>query len=161
MEIAEDVYGPRERAGADRFAAHRSGRTALGTVWLYEARHGLGLRVMNQLLMGAGVPERASGLTAPRKPDCAWRQRRPESASTTAERHQTRPSRSRARRLHGVDTPVMANVDRLARSLPDARNILDELTRRHVRLSLGGSLPHPTDLLLAKAEGRLRGNSPS
>jgi DNA invertase Pin-like site-specific DNA recombinase len=29
-------------------------------------------------------------------------------------------------------------TDRLARSLPDARDILDELTRRNAKLSLGG-----------------------
>ncbi len=31
------------------------------------------------------------------------------------------------------------------RSLPDARDILDELIRRRVRLSLGGSIHDPTD----------------
>jgi hypothetical protein len=29
--------------------------------------------------------------------------------------------------------------------LPDARDILDELTRRNVKLSLGGSIHDPTD----------------
>jgi DNA invertase Pin-like site-specific DNA recombinase len=29
--------------------------------------------------------------------------------------------------------------------VPDARDILDELTRRNVRLSLGGSIHDPTD----------------
>ena len=38
------------------------------------------------------------------------------------------------------DTLVVTKLDRLARSLPDARDILDELTRRHVRLSVGGSI---------------------
>ena len=41
---------------------------------------------------------------------------------------------------HSGDTLVVTKLDRLARSLPDARDILDELTRRHVRLSLGGSM---------------------
>jgi DNA invertase Pin-like site-specific DNA recombinase len=36
------------------------------------------------------------------------------------------------------DTLVVTKLDRLARSLPDARDILDELTRRNVKLSLGG-----------------------
>ena len=82
----------------------------------------------------------------------------------------------------------MTKLDRLARSLPDARDILDELTRRNVRLSLGGSIHDPTDpvgrllfnvlamvaefeadlismrtregMKLAKAKGRLRGKQP-
>ena len=37
------------------------------------------------------------------------------------------------------DTLVVTKLDRLARSLPDARDILDELTKRNVKLSLGGS----------------------
>jgi DNA invertase Pin-like site-specific DNA recombinase len=40
---------------------------------------------------------------------------------------------------------VVTKLDRLARSLPDARDILDELTRRNVKLSLGGSVHDPTD----------------
>jgi DNA invertase Pin-like site-specific DNA recombinase len=36
------------------------------------------------------------------------------------------------------DTLVVRKLDRLARSLPDARDILDELTRRNAKLSLGG-----------------------
>ena len=43
------------------------------------------------------------------------------------------------------DTLVVTKLDRLARSLPDARDILDELTKRNVRLSLGGSVYDPTD----------------
>ncbi len=43
------------------------------------------------------------------------------------------------------DTLVVTKLDRLARSLPDARDILSELTDRHVRLSLGGSIHDPTD----------------
>jgi DNA invertase Pin-like site-specific DNA recombinase len=39
----------------------------------------------------------------------------------------------------------VTKLDRLARSLPDARDILDELTRRNVKLSLGGSIHDPTD----------------
>lgn len=86
------------------------------------------------------------------------------------------------------DTLVVTKLDRLARSLPDARDILDELTRRNVRLSLGGSLHDPTDpvgrllfnvlamvaefeadlismrtkegMKIAKAKGRLRGKQP-
>ena len=43
------------------------------------------------------------------------------------------------------DTLVVTKLDRLARWLPDARDILDELTRRNVKLSLGGSVHDPTD----------------
>ncbi|HEY6689159.1 MAG TPA: recombinase family protein [Propionibacteriaceae bacterium] len=86
------------------------------------------------------------------------------------------------------DTLVATKLDRLARTLPDARDILDELTRRNVKLSLGGSIHDPTepvgrllfnvlamvaefesDLIKmrtregmkgAKAKGRLRGKQP-
>ena len=43
------------------------------------------------------------------------------------------------------DTLVVTKLDRLARSLPDARDILDELTKRNIKLSLGGSIHDPTD----------------
>ena len=86
------------------------------------------------------------------------------------------------------DTLVVTKLDRLARSLPDAREIIDDLTRRQVKLSLGGSLHDPTDpvgrllfnvlamvaefesdlirlrtregMQVAKAKGRLRGKQP-
>jgi len=86
------------------------------------------------------------------------------------------------------DTLVVTKLDRLARSLPDARAIADELTTRRVRLSLGGSVYDPTDpvgrllfnvlamvaefeadlirlrtkegMRIAKAKGRLRGKQP-
>jgi DNA invertase Pin-like site-specific DNA recombinase len=45
---------------------------------------------------------------------------------------------------------VVTKLDRLARSLPDARAVADELTARQIRLSLGGSVYDPTD-----AVGRL------
>jgi len=44
----------------------------------------------------------------------------------------------------------VTKLDRLARSLPDARAIADELTARQVRLNLGGSVYDPND-----AVGRL------
>lgn len=43
------------------------------------------------------------------------------------------------------DTLVVTKLDRLARSLPDARAIAEELTVRRVRLSLGGSVYDPHD----------------
>ncbi|MUK02233.1 helix-turn-helix domain-containing protein [Vibrio cholerae] len=86
------------------------------------------------------------------------------------------------------DTLVVTKLDRLARSLLDAREIADELTRKGVSLSLGGSIYDPTDpvgrllfnvlgivaefesdlvrartrrgMAVAKAKGRLRGKQP-
>ena len=86
------------------------------------------------------------------------------------------------------DTLVVTNLDRLARSLPDARAIADELTARQVKLSLGASMYDPNDAVgrllfnvlamvaefesdlirlrtregmkVAKAKGRLRGKQP-
>lgn len=43
------------------------------------------------------------------------------------------------------DTLVVTKLDRLARSLPGARAILEELTARQVKLNLGGSVHDPTD----------------
>ena len=43
------------------------------------------------------------------------------------------------------DTFVVTKLDRLARSLRDARDIADELTAKGVALSLGGSLYNPGD----------------
>ena len=43
------------------------------------------------------------------------------------------------------DTLVVAKLDRLARLLPDARAIADELTARQVKLNLGGSVYDPND----------------
>lgn len=86
------------------------------------------------------------------------------------------------------DTLVVTKLDRLARSLPDARDIADILARKQVALSLGGSIYDPTDpvgkllfnvlalvaefeadlirartregMAIAKAKGRLRGKKP-
>jgi DNA invertase Pin-like site-specific DNA recombinase len=82
----------------------------------------------------------------------------------------------------------VTKLDRLARSLPDARDIVAELTAREVKLSLGGSVHDPTDpvgrllfnvlstvaefesdlikmrtregMKVARAKGRLRGKQP-
>lgn len=43
------------------------------------------------------------------------------------------------------DTFVVNKLDRLARSLPEARDILTELVEAGVRLSLGGAIHDPTD----------------
>lgn len=86
------------------------------------------------------------------------------------------------------DTLVVTKLDRLARSLPDARAIADELTAGQVKLSLGGAVHDPTDpvgrllfnvlamvaefeadlakmrtregMRVAQAKGRLRGKPP-
>ena len=86
------------------------------------------------------------------------------------------------------DILVVTKLDRLARSLPDARDIVAELTAREVKLSLGGSVHDPTDpvgrllfnvlamvaefesdlirmrtregMKVARAKGRLRGKKP-
>jgi DNA invertase Pin-like site-specific DNA recombinase len=88
----------------------------------------------------------------------------------------------------GGDVLVVTTLDRLARSLPDARDIVAELTARDVALSLGGSVHDPTDpvgrllynvlamvaefesdlikmrtregMKVARAKGRLRGKKP-
>jgi len=43
------------------------------------------------------------------------------------------------------DTLVVPKLDRLARSVPDARQVGDSLVARGVRLSLGGTLYDPAD----------------
>lgn len=86
------------------------------------------------------------------------------------------------------DTLVVTKLDRLARSLPDARDIVEDLTRRGVKLNIGGSVHDPSDpvgrllfnvlamiaefeadlirmrtregMKVAKAKGRLRGKQP-
>ena len=43
------------------------------------------------------------------------------------------------------DTLVVTKLDRLARSLPDAREILADLTTRQVKLSFAGTVHDPSD----------------
>jgi DNA invertase Pin-like site-specific DNA recombinase len=43
------------------------------------------------------------------------------------------------------DTLVVTKLDRLARSLTDARNIVEELTTAGIKLNIGGSVHDPTD----------------
>lgn len=90
--------------------------------------------------------------------------------------------------VHAGDTLLVTKLDRLARSVPDARDIADELARRKVSLSLGGQVNDPTDpvgrllfnvlamiaeferdlisqrtregLAIARQRGRLKGRSP-
>jgi len=86
------------------------------------------------------------------------------------------------------DTLVVPKLDRLARSVPDARDIGDSLVARGVRLSLGGTIYDPADpmgkmffnilatfaefevdllrlrtregMAIARAKGKLRGKQP-
>ena len=86
------------------------------------------------------------------------------------------------------DTLVITKLDRLARSLPDARDIAEELAANRIKLSLGGTVHDPSDpvgrelftvlalvaefesdlarartregMAVAKAKGRLRGKQP-
>lgn len=86
------------------------------------------------------------------------------------------------------DTLVVAKLDRLARSVPDARGIADALAARNVRLALGASVYDPADpmgkmffnilatfaefeadlirlrtregMAVARAKGKLRGKKP-
>lgn len=57
------------------------------------------------------------------------------------------------------DTLVVTKLDRLTRSLPDARAIARDLTARQVRLDPGGSVPDPADP--ADPVGRLLFNVPA
>ncbi|AEF43036.1 Resolvase domain protein (plasmid) [Hoyosella subflava DQS3-9A1] len=86
------------------------------------------------------------------------------------------------------DTLVVPKLDRLARSVPDARAIGDDLATRGIKLSLGGQIYDPTDpmgkmffnilatfaefevdllrmrtregMVIARAKGRLKGRQP-
>jgi DNA invertase Pin-like site-specific DNA recombinase len=86
------------------------------------------------------------------------------------------------------DTLVVTKLDRLARSLPDARDIVEDLTTRGVKLNIGGAVHDPGDpvgrllfnvlamiaefeadliklrtregMQIARAKGRLRGKPP-
>jgi DNA invertase Pin-like site-specific DNA recombinase len=104
-------------------------------------------------------------------------------------RNRSRPGlNSSLAALREGDTLVVPKLDRLARSVPDARAIGDSLAARGVRLSLGGSVYDPSDpmgkcffnilatfaefevdllrmrtregMAIARAKGRLRGHAP-
>lgn len=60
--------------------------------------------------------------------------------------HRARPGLDQAlAAVRAGDTLVVPKLDRLARSVPDARDIGDTLVTRGVRLSLGGSIYDPSD----------------
>jgi DNA invertase Pin-like site-specific DNA recombinase len=104
-------------------------------------------------------------------------------------RNRNRPGLAQAlAAVRSSDTLVVPKLDRLARSVPDARAIADELEQRDVRLQLGGTVYDPKDpmgrmffnvlatfaefeadllslrtpegMLVAKAKGRLKGKPP-
>jgi hypothetical protein len=52
------------------------------------------------------------------------------------------------------DTLVVPKLDRLARSVPDARAIGDDLASRGIKLSLGGQVYDPTDRTHHQKKGR-------
>jgi DNA invertase Pin-like site-specific DNA recombinase len=90
--------------------------------------------------------------------------------------------------VHAGDTLVVPKLDRLARSVPDARQIADSLIERGVKLALGTSVYDPADpmgkmffnilatfaefeadlirmrtregMAIARAKGKLRGKQP-
>ncbi len=103
--------------------------------------------------------------------------------------NRTRPGLDRAlAAVREGDELVVSKLDRLARSIRDAHDITDELSRKQVVLSIGGSLYDPTDptgkllfnvlamvaefeadlikmrtkegMAIAKAKGRLKGRKP-
>lgn len=51
------------------------------------------------------------------------------------------------------DTLVVTKLDRLVRSLPDARAIADELTAWQIALSVGGSVYDPRGALFSSEQG--------
>src|SRR6476659_5053754 len=78
----------------------------------------------------------------------AWVSRPNGSTSTTASPAPTESDpglREALAACRAGDTLVVTKLDRLARSLPDARAIADELTARQISLSPGGSVYDPTD----------------
>ena len=103
--------------------------------------------------------------------------------------HRKRPGLDQAlAAVRTGDTLVVPKLDRLARSVPDARAIGDDLAARGIKLSLGGQIYDPTDpmgkmffnilatfaefevdllrmrtregMAIARAKGRLRGRQP-
>jgi hypothetical protein len=103
---------------------------------------------MNELL-GDTRAYRQSNKTSPLNVMACTQSASATTASTSPRtcRHQPRPSRPPLglAACRAGDTLVVTKLDWLARSLPDARDILDELTNRDGKLSLGGSVLDLTD----------------
>lgn len=60
-------------------------------------------------------------------------------------RNRDRPGPREALAACRSDTLVVTKLDRLASSLPDARDIVEELTATEVKLNIGGSIHDPND----------------
>jgi DNA invertase Pin-like site-specific DNA recombinase len=104
--------------------------------------------------------------------------------------HRSRPGLDQAlAAVRSGDTLVVPKLDRLARSVPDARSIADSLLARGVKLALGSSVYDPSDpmgkmffnilatfaefegdlirlrtregMAIARAKGKLRGKKPT
>jgi DNA invertase Pin-like site-specific DNA recombinase len=159
------VHRPFRGSGHRRIAAGLGVPAATARGWLRRAAQRLEqMRVwFITVAVSAGVDVRI-----PDSSGCAWR----EAMAACRE----------------GDTLLVTKLDRLARSLPDARAIAEELTTRQVRLSLGASVYDPNDpvgrllfnvlamvaefesdlirlrtregMKVAKAKGRLRGKQP-
>ena len=113
----------------------------------------------------------------------------PRSASTPTGTNRDRPGLAQAlAAVRAGDTLVVPKLDRLARSVPDARAIADTLAMRGVSLALGSSVYDPADpmgkmffnilatfaefeadlirlrtregMAIARAKGKLRGKRP-
>ncbi|WP_051808008.1 recombinase family protein [Streptomyces sp. NRRL F-2664] len=127
--------------------------------------------------------EHRPALRQGRRPD------RPRQGAGLTGTNRERPGLNQAlAAVRAGDTLVVPKLDRLARSVPDAREIGDRLTGRGVKLSLGGSLYDPADpmgkmffnilatfaefevdllrmrtregMAVARAKGKLRGKQP-
>jgi len=107
---------------------------------------------------------------------------------TNRDRPGLRQALAACRRGDNLVVTMLDRLDRLARSVPDARDIADELTTAGVKLNIGGSVHDPTDpigrllfttlamiaqfeadlarartregMAVARAKGRLRGKQP-
>jgi DNA invertase Pin-like site-specific DNA recombinase len=101
---------------------------------------------------------------------------------------QNQPTNERSQKFATEPTLVVPKLDRLARSVPDARAIADQLAAKGVKLALGASVYDPTDpmgkmffnilatfaefesdlirmrtregMAIARAKGKLRGKQP-
>jgi DNA invertase Pin-like site-specific DNA recombinase len=110
---------------------------------------GLNLRVMNSLMIGyARVSTNEQDLTAQLN---ALEHLGVSPSLIYTDHGLTGTNRSRPGLREALaacragDTLVVAKLDRLARSLRDARDIVDELTAKEVKLSIGGSVHDPND----------------
>jgi DNA invertase Pin-like site-specific DNA recombinase len=167
-------------------------RSDAGEFWLTGPPVGVNCAVMNEFLIGyARVSTNEQDLTAQQnalerlgvRPNLIYT----DHGLTGTNR--ARPGlREALAACRSGDTLVVAKLDRQARSLRDAKDIVDELTAKEIKLSIGGSVHDPNDpvgrrlfnvlamvaefesdlirartregMQVAKAKGRLRGKPP-